>query len=494
MVNDMAPSIMSDAVRGMPLAFSVACHGSLRPRADSSLAKQQSLRRTQKEHDGYAKAEHGASFSMGAALLGAEVFRSTRKRSARRSVATCATATQSPATVKQDLTFTPGQRVIIMDAKAGQQGEIVSSTGGFAARNLDVRLTDGSICNVSTVDIQNASACKPSTPTAAAQIASAVAPTDATDELQFQPGQRVTILGPPALAGKQGDIVGPGPNDAFAVRLDSGSVFNILENELKDASLSTSPTAVTEPIATESCPPTYWAPASYFGWDQLVSKGPRGDADKGSPCCSSRVLFKGAASSVGAWTCTEGGFPVVNRPTTETFYVLEGEGFITDADGTPHCFHSGDLVVLPKGWSGRWDILKPIRKIWAVHNHAENLSSEDSRTAVVGPLDGFSMPAMKALGKRSADWGEPEHFTKQLWQAGPTKVGAWACTAGGFLGTSNRPTTEFFYVLEGLCFLTGEDGVARRVTAGDTVVLPKGWSGRWDIIQPIRKVWCVISE
>jgi len=240
--------------------------------------------------------------------------------------------------------------------------------------------------------------------------------------------------------------------------------------------------------------PFHWAPPTYFDFDKLESKGLRGDADKGSPSCSSRVLYKGKASSVGGWTCTPGGFPVVNRPTTEVFHILEGQGFLTDADGRAHCFHAGDTVVLPKGWSGRWDVTKTIRKIWVVNNHADDLSIGESRRAVVGSPQDFHWLKLKTLGKRAADWGEPEHFNKPLWKVGPTNVGAWACTAGGFLGTANRPTTEFFYVLEGLCFLTGTDGIARRITAGDTVVLPKGWSGRWDIIEPIRKVFVVISE
>ena len=33
------------------------------------------------------------------------------------------------------------------------------------------------------------------------------------------------------------------------------------------------------------------------------------------------------------------------------------------------------------------------------------------------------------------------------------------------------------------------DGSARKCTSGDTVVLPKGWAGEWNIIEPVRKVW-----
>jgi len=59
---------------------------------------------------------------------------------------------------------------------------------------------------------------------------------EAEDELAFSEGQRVLLLGPLAMKGKQGNIVGPLRNqEAFAVRLDSGSIFHILTDNLEAA-------------------------------------------------------------------------------------------------------------------------------------------------------------------------------------------------------------------------------------------------------------------
>uniref|UniRef100_A0A7S4VJK0 (S)-ureidoglycine aminohydrolase cupin domain-containing protein n=1 Tax=Alexandrium monilatum TaxID=311494 RepID=A0A7S4VJK0_9DINO len=232
-------------------------------------------------------------------------------------------------------------------------------------------------------------------------------------------------------------------------------------------------------------------------WFDIASQSPKGvrpNADKGTPSCAGRSLYHGGNTSVGAWSCSPGGFPVVNRPTTEVFYVLEGEGFLTDADGTAHCFRAGDMVVLPKGWSGRWDILKTVNKIYVVNACAEDLSAEESRSALVGPPEMFVMSQLRGKGPRKSDWGEPEDFTRPMVKLGSTAVGAWACTPGGFEGTSNRPTTEWFHVLEGSGFLTNLDGTARRFGPGSTVILPKGWSGRWDVLETVRKVWVVVSN
>ena len=129
------------------------------------------------------------------------------------------------------------------------------------------------------------------------------------------------------------------------------------------------PAAVTP---TAASPSFTHAPLSYFALEQLVPKGRRKNVDTGEPHDASRPLVKVGTASVGSWHCTEGGWDsAAPRPTTESFYVLAGEGSVTDLDGTAHSFGTGDTVVLPKGWSGRWDVTKAIHKVWVVHEHED---------------------------------------------------------------------------------------------------------------------------
>eukprot|EP00930_Biecheleria_cincta_P024609 TRINITY_DN1759_c0_g1_i6.p1 TRINITY_DN1759_c0_g1~~TRINITY_DN1759_c0_g1_i6.p1 ORF type:complete len:481 (+),score=149.76 TRINITY_DN1759_c0_g1_i6:212-1654(+) len=142
----------------------------------------------------------------------------------------------------EELEFTPGQRVSILSppALAGKQGTIVGPALGEA---FAVRLESGSIFNIATASIQDAAAPAPipaAAPAAAPAVAApaaapmaAAAPQD--DELEFTPGQRVTILAPPALAGRPGTIVGPALGESFAVQLESGSIFNIATQNIQDA-------------------------------------------------------------------------------------------------------------------------------------------------------------------------------------------------------------------------------------------------------------------
>lgn len=240
-------------------------------------------------------------------------------------------------------------------------------------------------------------------------------------------------------------------------------------------------------------PPAHWlihAPPSYFAWDQLDYKGKRKNVDVGDPEDYSRPLAKGLASgttSCGSWACTEGGWDSpTKRPTTEWFFVMSGAGAVTDPDGTRHDFGPGDVVVLPKGWYGRWDVTHKIHKVWVIHDHDE-IPGFGSPTPVVAPLSSFAAQFLEpSVGKT------PNRLSKDVFDNGRMSCGYWSCEPGHF-AVPPRATTEVFHVLSGMFFLTNADGSARRCTAGDTVVLPAGWSGHWDIIETVQKVWVDID-
>lgn len=68
----------------------------------------------------------------------------------------------------------------------------------------------------------------------------------------------------------------------------------------------------------------------------------------------------------GIWECTPGGWAITDRPDTEVVHILTGKATITDADGTVHHLEAGTVHVLPKGWSGRWDIHETLRKFYVI--------------------------------------------------------------------------------------------------------------------------------
>lgn len=248
------------------------------------------------------------------------------------------------------------------------------------------------------------------------------------------------------------------------------------------------------------------APIAHFALDKLAPKGTRrsqgGLVDVGEPADFSRPLALDAdgkaiswcEARVGSWACTEGGWDSPKlRPTTESFLVLDGAGRVCDADGTEHPFGPGDVVVLPKHWHGRWDIYQTIHKLWVVHDHPDVPGAADGVVrAVVAPVPDAShamhAPPLVEGALRQA----PAHVAHTIYNVGPTRVGFLSCQHGKF-AVAERPTAEIFFVTAGVFYLTNADGSARRCVAGDTVVLPRGWAGHWDIIEPVTKVWVEVE-
>ena len=71
--------------------------------------------------------------------------------------------------------------------------------------------------------------------------------------------------------------------------------------------------------------------------------------------------------------------------------------------------------------------------------------------------------------------------------SGAIEAPIWECTPGGWT-TVDRPTTETMLVLGGKVRITPRDGDSVDLVAGDLFVLPKGWYGRWDVIETVRKL------
>eukprot|EP00930_Biecheleria_cincta_P104680 TRINITY_DN9706_c1_g3_i1.p1 TRINITY_DN9706_c1_g3~~TRINITY_DN9706_c1_g3_i1.p1 ORF type:complete len:872 (-),score=177.34 TRINITY_DN9706_c1_g3_i1:605-3220(-) len=136
------------------------------------------------------------------------------------------------------LKFNIGQRVIILNppAMAGRRGKILRPTPG---ERFEVQFDSGARHNIATENIQDAAALEPKT--LLPVVAPEVAEQDA-DEPEFMPGQRVVLLGPPAMAGRQGTVIGPAPGQRFEVLFDSGSVFQFAKDIIRDATVAAATT------------------------------------------------------------------------------------------------------------------------------------------------------------------------------------------------------------------------------------------------------------
>lgn len=237
------------------------------------------------------------------------------------------------------------------------------------------------------------------------------------------------------------------------------------------------------------------APLEYFALDKLVSKGPRETADWGQPYDATRKLADDGMLRAGSWFCSEGGWPSPNpKAHTEIFYMVDGNGCLLDADGGKHYFGPGDTVIIPKGHTGRWDVFKPIHKVWAVNAHDR---IEETSNPIRVQVDHYCNLAPQYLtpnaGYDPLYRSESSVISYQtFYDVGPTKVGVWACSPGSIPVANGAKS--FFHLLEGVMFVTNSaTGESKRCVAGDTVMLPENWFGYIDVIEPAKKLWTTVE-
>jgi uncharacterized cupin superfamily protein len=99
---------------------------------------------------------------------------------------------------------------------------------------------------------------------------------------------------------------------------------------------------------------------------ELESWGQRPGATGEALTSGWKLLDQDGQPAVGIWACTPGSWTVTDRADTEISVIVSGRARIHDADGTTRELTGGDVLVLPLGWSGRWEILEPTRKIYVV--------------------------------------------------------------------------------------------------------------------------------
>jgi uncharacterized cupin superfamily protein len=90
---------------------------------------------------------------------------------------------------------------------------------------------------------------------------------------------------------------------------------------------------------------------------------------EGNQLEASKVLWTSEDSSlrVGVWECSPGRFTADRDANSETCYILSGRVTLHMEDGTAKEVKAGEMLVLPRGWTGEWTIHETTRKLYVVH-------------------------------------------------------------------------------------------------------------------------------
>lgn len=83
--------------------------------------------------------------------------------------------------------------------------------------------------------------------------------------------------------------------------------------------------------------------------------GPKDATDNALTLQASRV-------DLGFWECSPGSFRTARDGVNEVILVLEGKGTLISDSGERLNHQAGDLVLIPNGWSGIWEIHEYFKK------------------------------------------------------------------------------------------------------------------------------------
>jgi len=92
--------------------------------------------------------------------------------------------------------------------------------------------------------------------------------------------------------------------------------------------------------------------------------------------------------------------------------------------------------------------------------------------------------------------GNPERRTWNLY-ADPSDAvwaGIWACDPGAWRVAYPPGQDEFCALLEGRVRLTDSTGAAREFGPGDAFVIPGGFEGVWETLEPLRKHYVIVNR
>lgn len=92
--------------------------------------------------------------------------------------------------------------------------------------------------------------------------------------------------------------------------------------------------------------------------------------------------------------------------------------------------------------------------------------------------------------------GVPERRTWTLYESlrGDLSAGIWACQPGSWRIVFPDTEDEYFCVLEGRVRLHDAEGRITEVGPGEAAIIPAGFEGVFEVIEPVRKHFVVIDR
>ena len=90
--------------------------------------------------------------------------------------------------------------------------------------------------------------------------------------------------------------------------------------------------------------------------------------------------------------------------------------------------------------------------------------------------------------------GDPEQAVYNHYNSpcGQMSAGVWEGEVGQWL--VNYTEHEYCEIVQGVSVLRDGDGNAKTLRVGDRFVIPAGFKGTWEVLEPCRKIYVVFEQ
>lgn len=89
--------------------------------------------------------------------------------------------------------------------------------------------------------------------------------------------------------------------------------------------------------------------------------------------------------------------------------------------------------------------------------------------------------------------GSPQFKVVTVDKQNGVKSGFWESTKGKWRFANGKDHWEYCRIVEGVSVITEDGGRPRRFEAGQSFVLHPGFSGTWEVIEPTRKEYVIVT-
>jgi uncharacterized cupin superfamily protein len=184
-------------------------------------------------------------------------------------------------------------------------------------------------------------------------------------------------------------------------------------------------------------------------------------------------------------------------PYDEYVRVLEGSVVLTSSQGERQSYEAGDAFLVPVGWTGTWEMPARFRELIIIDREGweavESMISTvfgavaESPTGQTSVLPLLTDPLKITPLEELPPWpqevvlsGANEHGQKVL-HSGNVVAALYGAEAARLSVSEPFPYDEYVLVLAGEVTLTSDGGHSKTFGTGDSFLVPKGWTGIWDM-------------